>query len=106
MKWVINLQTKGIWIFILPRFQVSESINGFLKTQDGVLLLSGSDENEISNEMHLKNTVYNLTRKVNLKGTVYWTKKNHIDFLSVHSIGFFAKKFCQIKVNPSLYAKL
>jgi len=54
-----------------PRFQVSESINGFLKTQNGVLLLSGSDENEISNEIHLKNTVYNLTRIVNLKGTLY-----------------------------------
>jgi len=54
-----------------PRFQVSESINGFLKTQNGVLLLSGSDENEISNEMHLKNTVYNLTRIVNLKGTIH-----------------------------------
>jgi hypothetical protein len=54
-----------------PRFQVSESINGFLKTQNGVLLLSGSDINEISNEMHLRNAVYNLIRKNNLKDTLY-----------------------------------
>jgi hypothetical protein len=53
------------------RFQVSESINGYFKTQDGVLLLSGSDENEISNEMHLRNAVYNLKRKIKLKDTLY-----------------------------------
>jgi len=53
------------------RFPVSESINGFLKNQKGILLLSGSDENEISNEIHLKNTIYNLTRKINLKNTLY-----------------------------------
>jgi hypothetical protein len=54
-----------------PRFQVSESINGYLKTQDGVLLLSGSDENEISNEMHLRAAVYNIKHKTNLKDTLY-----------------------------------
>ena len=53
------------------RFQASESINGYLKTSNGILLLSGSDKNEISNEIHLKNTVYNLTRKITLKNTIY-----------------------------------
>ena len=53
------------------RFHSSESINGYLKGKESVLLLIGSNEHTINNELQLINTLYNLTRTKNLKGTLY-----------------------------------
>jgi hypothetical protein len=53
------------------RFHVSEGINGYLKNTKGILHLLGSNQHSVTNEMHLKNTMYNLTRIKNLKGTAY-----------------------------------
>jgi hypothetical protein len=77
--------TKNLNIYS-SRLQVSESINGYLKTQDGVLLLSGSDENEISNEMHLRSAVYNLKRKKKTKRHLILKKKT--DFFSQPKVFF------------------
>lgn len=52
-------------------FSRSEGINGFLKGDNGVLKLIGTTENVVNNEIQLRNTIYNLTRLINLKDTVY-----------------------------------
>ena len=56
------------------RFSRSEGINGFLKGDNGVLKLIGTTENAVDNEIQLRNTIYNLTRLINLKDTAYWAK--------------------------------
>ena len=53
------------------RFSRSEGINGFLKGDNGVLKLIGTTENAVDNEIQLRNTIYNLTRLINLKDTAY-----------------------------------
>lgn len=53
------------------RFSRSEGINGFLKGDNGVLKLIGTTDNAVNNEIQLRNTIYNLTRLINLKDTVY-----------------------------------
>ena len=53
------------------RFSRSESINGFLKGDNGVLKLIGTTDNAVNNEIQLRNTIYNLTRLINLKDTAY-----------------------------------
>ena len=53
------------------RFSRSEGINGFLKGDNGVLKLIGTTENAVNNEIQLRNTIYNLTRLINLKDTAY-----------------------------------
>lgn len=53
------------------RFSRSEGINGFLKGDKGVLKLIGTTTTAINNEIQLRNTIYNLTRLVNLKDTAY-----------------------------------
>ena len=57
------------------RFSRSESINGFLKGDDGILKLIGTTKNAVDNEIQLRNTIYNLTRLVNLTDTAYLTLK-------------------------------
>ena len=52
-------------------FSRSEGINGFLKGDNGVLKLIGTTENAVNNEIQLRNTIYNLSRLINLKDTVY-----------------------------------
>lgn len=52
-------------------FSRSESINGFLNGDNGVLKLIGTTENAMNNETQLRNTIYNLTRLINLKDTAY-----------------------------------
>jgi hypothetical protein len=44
------------------RFHVSEGINGYLKNTNGISHLLGSNQHSVTNETHLKNTIYNLTR--------------------------------------------
>ena len=53
------------------RFSRSEGINGFLKGDNGVLKLIGTTQNAVNNEIQLRNTIYNLTRLINLKDTAY-----------------------------------
>jgi hypothetical protein len=53
------------------RFHVSEGINGYLKREKGILLLLGSSEAGVKNEMCLRATVYNLFHTKKLKDTVY-----------------------------------
>ena len=53
------------------RFSRSEGINGFLKGDNGVLKLIGTTDNAVNNEIQLRNTIYNLTRLINLKDTAY-----------------------------------
>jgi hypothetical protein len=53
------------------RFSRSEGINGFLKGDNGVLKLIGTTNNAVNNEIQLRNTIYNLTRLINLKDTAY-----------------------------------
>ena len=53
------------------RFSRSEGVNGFLKGDNGVLKLIGTTENAVNNEIQLRNTIYNLTRLINLKDTAY-----------------------------------
>ena len=53
------------------RFSRSKGINSFLKGDNGVLKLIGTTENAVNNEIQLRNTIYNLTRLINLKYTVY-----------------------------------
>ena len=57
------------------RFSRSESINGFLKGDDGILKLIGTTKYAVDNEIQLRNTIYNLTRLVNLTDTAYLTLK-------------------------------
>ena len=53
------------------RFSRSEGINGFLKGDNGVFKLIGTTESAVNNEIQLRNTIYNLTRLINLKDTAY-----------------------------------
>ena len=59
------------------RFSRSEGINGFLKGDDGILKLIGTTENAVDNEIQLRNTIYNLTRLINLTDTAYLTFTNY-----------------------------
>lgn len=59
------------------RFSRSEGINGFLKGDDGILKLIGTTKNAVDNEIQLRNTIYNLTRQVNLTDTAYLTLKHY-----------------------------
>lgn len=54
-------------------FSRSECINGFLKGDDGVLKLIRTTKNAVDNEIQPRNTIYNLTRQVNLTDTAYLT---------------------------------
>ena len=62
---------KRINIHYPSRFSRSEGINGFLKGDNGVLKLIGTTDNAVNNEIQLRNTIYNLTRLINLKDTAY-----------------------------------
>ena len=62
---------KRYTIHYKSRFSRSEGINGFLKGDDGVLKLIGTTKNAVDNEIQLRNTIYNLTRLINLKDTAY-----------------------------------
>ncbi len=53
------------------RFHISEGINGFIKRTNGMFKLISPNKQAADNEMQLRNTVYNLIRTVNLKGTAY-----------------------------------
>lgn len=53
------------------RFSISEGINGLLKRTNGIFKLISSNKKAVDNELMLRNTVYNLIRTVNLKGTAY-----------------------------------
>jgi len=53
------------------RFPISEGINGFFKSTNGIFKLLSSNKRAADNEIQLRNTVYNLIRTVNLKGTAY-----------------------------------
>ena len=53
------------------RFHISEGINGFIKGTNGMFKLISPNKQAADNEMQLRNTVYNLIRTVNLKGTAY-----------------------------------
>jgi hypothetical protein len=62
---------KRNWDIYRKRFHVSEGINGYMKGTNGDLLLVGSSEAGVTNEMYLRATVYNLFRTRTLKDTVY-----------------------------------
>jgi hypothetical protein len=66
----IKIFKKSNWDTYRKRFHVSEGINGYMKRTNGVLLLLGSSEAGINNEMYLRNTVYNLFRIKTLKDTL------------------------------------
>ena len=53
------------------RFHHSEFINGDLKGNDGTLLLPDHNKTAVNNTVHLLNTVFNVFRHKNLKGTTY-----------------------------------
>ena len=53
------------------RFSWSEGINGFLKRDDRTLKFIGTIRNAINNELQIRNSIYNLTRLINLKDTAY-----------------------------------
>ena len=53
------------------RFSRSEGINGFLKRDDRTLKFIGTTQNAINNELQIRNSIYNLTRLINLKDTAY-----------------------------------
>ena len=53
------------------RFHISEGINGFIKRTNGMFKLISPNKKAADNEIQLRNTVYNLIRTVNLKGTAY-----------------------------------
>lgn len=52
-------------------FSRSEGNNGFLKGDNGVLKLIRTTENAVDNEIQLRIIIYNLTKLINLKDTVY-----------------------------------
>ena len=54
----------------MQRFHKSESINGYFKGIDGILHLLGTNDKAITNEMHLRNTIYNTIHFVSMTGTV------------------------------------
>jgi hypothetical protein len=62
---------KRHWIIYRKRYHVSEGINGYMKRKNGILLLLGSSEAGVTNEMNLRATVYNLFRTEKLKDTLY-----------------------------------
>lgn len=53
------------------RFHSSEGINGYYKNTTGAIHLLGSDKESVQNGLYLINTMYNITRIRNLKGTAY-----------------------------------
>lgn len=53
------------------RFHCSEGINGYLKSTNGTIILSGHNYIAVKNELQIHNLIYNLQRMVNLKGTFY-----------------------------------
>ena len=53
------------------RFPISEGINGFIKSTNGIFKLISPNKKAADNELMLRNTLYNLIRTVNLKGTAY-----------------------------------
>lgn len=53
------------------RFHHSEFINGNLKGNDGTLLLPGHDKTAVNNVTNILNTLHNIFRHKNLKGTAY-----------------------------------
>ena len=64
-------------IYYQYRFSRSEGINGFLEGDDGILKLIGTTKNAVDNEIQLRNTIYNLTRLINLTDTAYLTFTNY-----------------------------
>ena len=53
------------------RFHSSEGINGYYKNILGTIHLLGSNKESVQNGIYLINTIYNITRIRNLKGTAY-----------------------------------
>lgn len=76
-------------IYYKARFSRSEGINGFLKGDNGVLKLIGTTESAVNNEIQLRNTIYNLTRPINLKDTAYWVQ-NHKNSIVCHKNRLYA----------------
>lgn len=54
----------------MQRFHKSESINGYFKGNNGILHLLCTNDKAITNEMHLRNTIYNTIHFVSMTGTV------------------------------------
>ena len=54
----------------MQRFHKSESINGYFKGNNGILHLLGTNDKAITNEMHLRNTIYNTIHFVSMMDTV------------------------------------
>ncbi len=54
----------------MKRFHKSESINGYFKGINGILHLLGTNDKAITNEMHLRNTIYNTIHFVSMNDTV------------------------------------
>ena len=53
------------------RFHCSEGINGYLKSINGTIILSGHNATAVKNELQIHNVIYNLQRMINLKETIY-----------------------------------
>lgn len=53
------------------RFHCSEGINGYIKSTNGTIILSGHNATAVKNELQIHNLIYNLQRMTNLKGTIY-----------------------------------
>ena len=53
------------------RSPINEGINGFIKSTNGIFKLISPNKKAADNELMLRNTLYNLIRTVNLKGTAY-----------------------------------
>lgn len=53
------------------RFHCSEGINGYLKSINGTIILSGHNATAVKNELQIHNVIYNLQRMTNLKETIY-----------------------------------
>ncbi|KZX12055.1 hypothetical protein MBFIL_12380 [Methanobrevibacter filiformis] len=68
---MINKMTQKRYLTIYAeRFQ-TEGVNGYLKRSNGVLMLLGSNKVAATNEINIRNAIYNTIRTRNLKDTIY-----------------------------------
>ena len=58
---------KRRYVHYIPRFSRGESINGFHKTDLGVIKFVGTTLQAVENECDLRDTIFNLIRWNNLK---------------------------------------
>ena len=67
-KWMTDrFLDKRRYVHYIPRFSRGESINGFHKTDVGVIKFVGTTLQAVENECDLRDTIFNLTRWNNLK---------------------------------------